>query len=302
MHTKVPPIKSQGIKTKLVPWILEALEWHGQGTWIEPFMGTGVVGFNVMPKKALFCDTNPHIIRFYSALQTHKITPRAARLFLEAEGAKLENEGGEYYYKVRERFNSNHEPLDFLFLNRSCFNGMMRFNRKGKFNVPWGHKPKRFAKAYVTKIVNQIDWVQKLIDSATYEFVVCDFQQAVEQATENDFIYCDPPYIGRHTDYFNSWDETHETRLHDCLSAAPCKFLLSTWHSNKYRSNKYVSSIWADFDILTREHFYHVGASEKNRNSMKEAVIANYRTFIIEKAQVTQLRLLENKGIYVTEG
>lgn len=61
---------------------------------------------------------------------------------------------GDYYYEVRDRFNESHDPYDFLFLNRSCFNGLMRFNRQHRYNVPYGHNDNRFSKAYVTKIVN----------------------------------------------------------------------------------------------------------------------------------------------------
>ena len=82
------------------------------------------------------------------------ITSYIVREFLEREGKLLEQWSDEYYYTVRARFNQEHNPLDFLFLNRSCFNGMIRFNKSFGFNVPYGHKPQRFAKAYVTKTVN----------------------------------------------------------------------------------------------------------------------------------------------------
>ena len=63
----VPPIKIQGKKTKLVSFILENLPEDAFEVWIEPFMGSGVVGFNAQPRKAIFADSNPHIINFYSA-------------------------------------------------------------------------------------------------------------------------------------------------------------------------------------------------------------------------------------------
>jgi DNA adenine methylase len=59
----------------------------------------------------------------------------------------LKKGGQDYYLEVRKRFNEFGNPLDFLFLNRSCFNGIMRFNSKGGYNVPFGHKPERFAQA-----------------------------------------------------------------------------------------------------------------------------------------------------------
>ncbi|MCY4614113.1 MAG: DNA adenine methylase, partial [Nitrospira sp.] len=74
----VPPIKSQGIKTKLVPWI-QALVPDVSGKWIEPFLGTGVVAFNSGFQKALLNDTNPHVIRFYQCVKDREITPQLVR-------------------------------------------------------------------------------------------------------------------------------------------------------------------------------------------------------------------------------
>lgn len=206
--------------------------------------------------------------------------------------------GGDYYYEVRARFNEAHAPLDFLFLNRSCFNGMIRFNGKGGFNVPWGHKPARFAQAYVTKITNQIAWVQKIIQNSDWEFHVQEFNGAIEGASSEDFIYCDPPYIDRHTDYFNGWNEDLEKGLYSALSSTKARFLLSTWHSNKYRENEYVSGLWSSFEVLTKELFYHVGAKERNRNSMQEALIANYPISVTEIRKSEQLVLLEERAVY----
>ena len=145
----IPPFKIQGIKSKLVPLIKSSIEIDENTTWIEPFMGSAVVGLNVAPKRAVFADINPHIINFYNKLKSRTITSGVVREFLEEQGALLSEKDSEHYYYIRERFNQNHSPLDFLFLNRSCFNGMIRFNKKNGFNVPYGHKPQRFAKAYV---------------------------------------------------------------------------------------------------------------------------------------------------------
>ena len=298
MKVKVPPVKCQGIKTKLVPTIKNTVEWDYKGKWIEPFVGSGVVGFNLLPKQALFSDSNPHIINFYNAIKSGEITPDRARNFLETEGAKLSTQGADFYYSVRKRFNENGCPLDFLFLNRSCFNGMIRFNSKGEFNVPFGHKPNRFAPAYITKIVNQIAYVQDALRLNEWEFVCQDFEKTIRSATKRDFIYCDPPYIGRHTDYYNSWSDEHELKLYRLLSDTKAKFILSTWHSNQHRSNPYVDSYWSEFHIITKEHFYHIGASEENRKPMLEALITNYKPQKISEKQVPiQLRLFEKRKL-----
>ena len=128
MKIFVPPIKSQGIKTKLSEWISTNVENIPYERWVEPFMGTGVVAFNVRPKKALLCDSNPHLIRFYNAIKNKEITSGIVKKHLTEEGVKLLESDGKYYYEVRARFNNEANPLDFLFLSRSCFNGMMRFN------------------------------------------------------------------------------------------------------------------------------------------------------------------------------
>jgi len=291
----VPPIKCQGIKTKIVPLILANAPVMENGAWIEPFMGSGVVGLNARPNKALFADINPHIIAFYTGIKSKEIMPDSARVFLEREGRILQESGEEYYYAVRERFNRDGDPFDFLFLSRSCFNGMIRFNRKGGFNVPFCRKPQRFSGAYITKIVNQISRFAELLHHKNWVFVNQDFEASISSASEGDFIYCDPPYLGRHVDYFNSWQAEDEERLLGCLSKTKARFILSTWHSNKYRRNEYLNTLWSQFNIITQEHFYHVGAKEDNRNSMLEALVMNFQPPCgrIEKPRASQGFLFE---------
>ena len=307
MKILIPPIKCQGIKTKLVRWIAETRQWDNNGIWIEPFMGSGVVGFNLKPSRALFCDTNPHLICFYQGINRGIITPVVVREFLESEGTKLAKHGADYYYEVRKRFNAENAPLDFLFLNRACFNGLIRFNRKGEFNVPFGHKPERFSKAYITKIVNQVDWVAKRASLSDWTFLHQDFQITLAHATKADFIYCDPPYAGRHTDYFNTWDKTHEKSLHASLKATRARFILSTWHSNEHRENPTIPTFWSEFNVITREHFYHLGAKESNRKPMLEALVTNFEPAVPPSRKTAarsdsyetepiQLKLIHNKS------
>lgn len=272
----VPPIKSQGIKTKLVDWIGSNIKGIEYERWVEPFMGTGVVAFNIRPKNAFLCDSNPHLINFYKALQNKDITSALIKKHLTSEGEKLLSSNGEYYYEVRDRFNKNGDSLDFLFLSRSCFNGMMRFNKKGGFNVPFCRKPNRFAQALVTKISNQVEYISKIIDSGNYTFVNQDFKDTLSILNPTDLVYSDPPYLGRHVDYFDSWTEEDEILLHKGLVESNAKFILSTWLSNKYRTNGYVFSLWKDCKISTKEHFYHVGAKQDNRNAVYEALLTNF--------------------------
>ena len=279
----VPPIKIQGIKTKIVPLIRENVSLSQNTVWIEPFMGSGVVGFNVAPCTAVFADINPYIIEFYNQIKQQKLNHSIVRAYLEEQGSILSKKDDEYYYEVRRRFNQNHDPLDFLFLNRTCFNGMIRFNKNYEFNVPYGHKPQRFSKGYVTKIVNQVVHLEYLFKHNDWSFICQSFEKTIKMANKDSFIYCDPPYIGRHVDYYDSWDEKSELNLCNALISSEAMFMLSTWDHNQYRTNEYINIVWNFCNKFTKEHFYHVGAKENNRNPMLEALLTNYTPVKTEK-------------------
>lgn len=274
LKVKVPPIKIQGIKTKLIPFIACSIKWDGMGTWIEPFMGSGAVGFNIAPEHALFSDNNPYLIKFYKDLQDNKFDSQDVREYLISEGEKLSrtSEGTDsYYYEVRDRFNETHNSLDFLFLQRSNFNGMIRFGPHG-YNVPFGRKPDRFRPALITKICNQIDWVKYQMQTHDWNFKVCNWKDSLANSNENDFVYLDPPYIGRSTKYFGSWTDAD---ANDLASYANQNLLggyaLSMWYKNKYRTNEHLD-LW-NGTMLTNEHFYYLGGKEQNRNSVIEALV-----------------------------
>ncbi|MEK6456585.1 DNA adenine methylase [Lacticaseibacillus rhamnosus] len=273
-HVQVPPIKIQGIKTKLVPFIANSISWEGTGVWYEPFMGSGVVGFNIAPQKAVFSDNNPYIIKFYQDLKDNKIDSQMVRSFLSDQGEKLSKtpKGKEsYYYFVRKRFNQTHTSLDFLFLQRSNFNGMVRFGPNG-YNVPFGRKPDRFRPALITKIANQVDWVQYQIHTHDWEFKCQDWKAALSKVSKEDFVYLDPPYIGRHTEYFDSWGEDDANQLADYANNHIAGgYALSMWYKNKYRENNHLQR-WHGH-LTTNEHFYFLGGKQFNRGSMTEALV-----------------------------
>lgn len=274
-YVKAPPIKCQGIKTKLVPFIFDSIMWTptDKARWIEPFLGSGVIALNLAPQRALLSDTNQHIITFYKAIRNGELTRESVCDFLNSEGKKLAKHGANYYYEVRERFNIYGSSFDFLFLNRSCFNGVMRFNSQGKFNVPFGHKPHRFTQSYITKITNQIDWTAKQMRDKDWEFRIAKWDEILPQAQSDDFVYLDPPYIGRHTDYYNAWSEGEATRLAAAVRNIPCGFALSMWLENRYRKNTHIEESWSGLELRICTHFYHVGSTENLRNEMDEALI-----------------------------
>ena len=191
-------------------------------------MRTGVVGFNIRPKKALMCDSNPHLIKFYNGIKSKEITSAKVKKFLTDEGVKLLKSDGAYYYDVRSRFNETGSSLDFLFLSRSCFNGMMRFNKKGGYNVPFCKKPNRFAQALVTKISNQVKNISQVIELGDFTFKHQDFKTTLSEVKDSDLVYSDPPYIGRHVDYFDSWSEEEEIMLNKRLISSKACLLYTS--------------------------------------------------------------------------
>ncbi len=272
---KAPPIKSQGIKTKLTPFIAENINWDGDGYWIEPFLGSGAVLLNLQPQKAIVSDTNKHIIKIYQEIQKNTLNGNSLKTFLEKEGKKLEELGEPYYYEVRERFNELGNPFDFIFLNRASFNGVIRFNSKGGFNVPFCKKTERFRQAYVTKICNQVEWARAVMQNKDWTFIEQDWKSSLKNIKNNDFVYLDPPYIGRNTDYFNTWKEDDADDLANAVKSLPCKFAYSMWKKNDYRENEHLIKHFQDYPYVSYDHFYHVGASEKLRNPMEEVLILN---------------------------
>jgi len=266
----IPPIKSQGIKTKLVPFIMEHVERLEDGLWIEPFVGTGVVAFNLAPPRALLTDKNQYIISLYQGIQNGTINSKIVREFLEHHGSILEQRGEDYYKEMRNAFNQNGDPLYFLFLNRSDFNGMIRFNRQGNFNVPFCQKPNRFSKAYITKICNQVSNVSQVMEGKEWQFSCGSWQDAFLHACENDYIYLDPPYIGRDTSYVGEWPEEDAIALAEYSHQTPANVCLSMWKENKFRKNEHLYEHWSDFTWYEHNHFYHIGAKETNRHPIIE--------------------------------
>lgn len=295
MALQIPPIKSQGIKTKLVPWINDMILRSGidldTANWIEPFFGTGVVGFNSVTQGVhIVGDTNPHIINFYKKIQSGEITEYNMRSYLEKEGAALmvaDENGYQHYKYIRDRFNKEGNPFDFLFLSRTGFNGMMRFNKKGDWNIPFCKKPERFAQAYITKICNQIAGVRRIISSEKWYFNNVSFAEIIRHATKDDIIYCDPPYYGRYVDYYNGWTEDDEKELYNLLKNTPAKFILSTWHHSEFRENDMMSRYWNEFNVCTKDHFYHNGGNIENRHSIVEALVYNFD--LLEQAEINIL-------------
>lgn len=178
--------------------------------YFEPFLGGGALLFLAASSESVAGDLYEPLIQLWRLIQTdHKKVIEDYEnqwniLNKELDGLdiKLLKRGDsipKYYYKVRERFNKLNGPLDLNFLMRTCVNGIVRFNKKGKFNNSFhlsrrGMNPQRF-KSIVEK------WFSVIHD---VEFVCQDYTKTMEMAGKDDFVYCDPPYAGNRQRYIGN--------------------------------------------------------------------------------------------------
>ena len=156
---------------------------------IEPFAGSAAVWLNSRFESALVCDLNADLIALYRCLQ------REGEPFIEYCRGLFTPSGNtrQCFEKCRDEFNAGPDPVRkaalLLYLNRHCFNGLIRYNAKGRFNVPFGRHerpyfPLREMRAFVQK-TGECDTV----------FMAADFRSCFDGAREGDVLYCDPPYL-----------------------------------------------------------------------------------------------------------
>ena len=185
--TLPPPLKWAGGKRWLVLALKELWRDHGQRRLVEPFVGGMAVALGLRPGETLLNDINRHLISFYRWLQ------RGLHISLPMENDQA------LYYRHRLRFNElvrsgqdeSQEAAElFYYLNRTGYNGLCRYNKRGKYNVPFGR--------YGT-IRYVDDWSEYVPVLSGWEFVCGDFEQV--QVRSADFVYADPPYDVEFTSY-----------------------------------------------------------------------------------------------------
>lgn len=194
--TLSPPLKWAGGKRWLLPHILPLWSKHKNRRLIEPFCGGLAVTLGLLPERALLNDINAHLINFYRHVK------RGLAINIRAEKDK------DVFYANRERFNklikegkeaSAEAAQLFYYLNRTCYNGLCRFNRNGLFNVPHG--------SYATINYASDFYAYKPL-LKEWEFTSVDFEKLTVEP--DDFIYADPPYDVDFTTYSAggfSWED-----------------------------------------------------------------------------------------------
>lgn len=298
-----PFIKWAGGKTQLLAQFDRVLpsELHEKNefTYIEPFVGGGAMLFHMLQKypnigRAIINDINPNLIRAYRVVKNTPDLLIAKLDLLQSEFRQLigENARKEYFLSVRESFNmEQHDDIEntamFIFLNRTCFNGLHRVNSKGYFNVPFGK--------YVNPTI--CDDVLIMEDSRALQNVeiLCgDYSQIETYTDKNAFIYFDPPYrplstTSSFTSYSKeNFDDTEQIRLANFftkLSQKGCKMMLSNSDSRAINpGDTFFEDLYGDFSIDRVYASRSVNSNPTKRGKLTEILVRNYEPMVMHHA------------------
>lgn len=289
-----PFLKWAGGKTQLLADIQKALPQRllqEDFTYMEPFVGSGAVLFWMLHqfpnlKKAVINDINIDLINTYRVIAEQPQALLSVLAQLQGEFHALEHEADNkkaYYYQQRERYNAREadrieQAALFIFLNRTCFNGLYRVNRQNKYNVPMGSY-KRPTICDPQNILAVSEALQKV------EILCGDFEQTLNHATAPTLFYLDPPYKPlSETSSFNSYaqeafDDGEQIRLRDF-----CNQLHSRKHSwilsnsdpkSTDGNNGFFDNLYADFDVRRVAARRSINADASKRGALREVLISN---------------------------
>ena len=238
-------------------------------TYFEPFLGGGSIFFLLRPAKASISDINEHLINCFKAL---KDDPK--NLYLDVKKL-IDSHSEEIYYLRRDEFNKSPNPELFLYLNRTCYNGIYRENQKGNFNVPIGRQT---SKSFPFS-QEDLKYFSSLLETATLKEQ--SFLKTLSKVKTDDFIYVDPPYIKYENDYdsfrkygkdiFSLQDLEDLAKKLNQLSKNN-KILFSNFDLPNVRK-LFTSSEWK---FKTIQSTTNISGTRSGRKKMKEIVIYNY--------------------------
>lgn len=236
--------------------------------YIEPFLGSASVYFYLRPAISTLSDLNEELINTYEAIKYDWATVY--------ELLEMHNKfhSSEYYYKVRadRPLTVTSRAARFIYLNRTCFNGLYRVNGKGDFNVPIGDKKSALLDS------DNFELLSKLFESV--DFRTADFEVIINEAQKGDFIFVDPPYTVKHNlngfisynEKIFHWDD--QIRLSECLQRASARGCLIMLTNANHSSVKELYE--NEFDILILKRNSTIAGIGTNRGVYEEVIIRNY--------------------------
>lgn len=188
-------------------------------TYYEPFLGSGAILGTLKPEHSVNGDLNKPLIELWELIQSK---PDVVVEGYKKHWGLLQSKGYTYFYKIRKHFNKTQDPISFLFLSRTCVNGLIRFNRDGKFNNSLHHTRKGMAPNTLEKIIRE--W-SKIIKN--YKFYSGDYRAILKMVKAGDFVYLDPPYFNTKGRYFGTIDYEEFVEFLKQLNKKGIKYALS---------------------------------------------------------------------------
>lgn len=259
--------------------------------YIEPFVGGGAMLFYLLEKhpnieKAVINDINTDLIISYKVVRDRPVELIDGLSEIQDEYLALDQDKRkEYYLRKRELYNTKSlddvaNTIVFMFLNRTCFNGLYRVNQKGLFNVPFGSyvRPRILDKELILK---DSELLQKV------EILNVDYSNTIEFANSNTFYYLDPPYRPiTATSSFNSYNKTafnddEQIRLKefcDKIASKGSHFLLSNSDPRAGDSDdSFFDDLYSDFNIQRVLASRFINSNPAKRGKLTELLIGNYK-------------------------
>jgi DNA adenine methylase len=268
-----PIVKWVGGKTKILSQLLPLLPKGADlMRHVEPFVGGGAMFFARRPTRALLCDTNAHLCATYEAVRDD------VQSVIECLRVLAQGHDAERYYKLRHRYNHatklarSERAALFLYLNKTCFNGLHRVNLRGEFNVPAGRytNPRILDEALLRAASREL---------ARAELSCQGFEALVAHAKPGDFIYFDPPYepVSRTANFTaysrDGFTREDQGRLRDVfteLDRRRCKLMLSN------SDVPFIRDLYRAFQIDTVAAPRAINCDAKRRGLVSEVVVRNY--------------------------
>ncbi|MBY9015367.1 MAG: DNA adenine methylase [Candidatus Lokiarchaeota archaeon] len=240
--------------------------------YIEPFIGGGAVFFHLLPDNSIISDNNPDLINCYKVIKED-----VEDLIKSLKKYKYEKD---YFYEIRalDRDSKKFTELSdvekasrSIYLNKSGYNGLYRVNSKGFFNVPFGrHKNPKICDEINLRNVSQV------LKNA--EIFMGSFENCLDYAEKDDFIYLDPPYFplsdtALFTSYTkNSFDKSSQIKLFEVfkeLNRRGCNLMLSNSYS------EFILDLYKDFKIVTLKAKRNINSNSQKRGLINEVMVLN---------------------------
>lgn len=306
MEIAKPFVKWAGGKSSLIPQITKYFPFelkNGQiEKYVEPFVGGGAVLIDILQKydvkQAYAFDINKDLINCYNVIK-YKVEDLIRKLDKkEKEFLALDkDERQKYFYNIRTEYNSYlldneidvKRASEFIFLNRTCFNGLYRVNKNGKFNVPCG----KYKNPTICDS-NNLRNLSKLLKNVVFAYG--DYKESEKLVDENTFVYFDPPYrplsvTSGFTSYtkedFNDEDQKELAEYYNKLNLKNAKLMLSNSNpKNTNENDNFFEKIYKGFNINEVSAKRMINANAKGRGEISELLITNYEEQIKWNSQI----------------